>query len=105
MTAVVLLANALYSEVEVRGPPGLVPGILVNINVEDGTVDVQTAYGLLQGLKPFGWATKDEPVTWQWPNAPDPLDPETFVPTHRFRHERLEHPVPPRPPTPPKRSA
>lgn len=102
------LTNALYSDVVVRhnvdGEAVLVPGKLICLHPEDATIDVQTEFGALFGLVPYRWATRDERVTWQWPDAPDPLDPQTFEPTH-FKREPLQHPVPPKPPTPPKRSA
>jgi hypothetical protein len=79
------LQNALHKQVEIRlldsyGNVGLIPGTIIAVNAKNGTIDVQTADGLVRTVKRYWWETKKLRMTWQWPGAPDPEDPDRFVP-------------------------
>jgi len=98
---VYVLEDSLLSQVEIRsvGEDGSVrrwPGIIIALNVEDGTVDIQYDMGILKDVLPYRWENRLRKVTWQWPGLEDPTDPKDFredpqVEVYRRRRRLKKH--------------
>lgn len=80
---VYVLENSLLSRIQLRelrgdGEVRLLDGMLVAINVVEGTLDVQYEFGLLRGVERYCWENKTKKRTWCWPHAEDAADPAGF---------------------------
>jgi hypothetical protein len=102
-----LFEAALFAPCEVRFLDERIPGVIVAINTDDGTVDVATEEAFFDHLPRWAFGSNPMEMHWQWPDAPEPTDPKTFRP-NRYRDKKtgkfrkFPDKEPPRDPTPPR---
>lgn len=73
-----LLAPVVIRTRAVNGTLAFEDGLIIGINVEDGTIDAQTDEGVARHVPCFLYETRFEKTTWHWPNAGEPEDPANF---------------------------
>lgn len=74
-----VMDECVLSKVELRRKDERLDGIILSVNADDGTIDVQTENGLGPRIRKYNWITKplaDAGIGgewfWQWPNSPEP---------------------------------